>query len=63
MNAPITPNLAVVSEPSTRTVTSWNPRRPNQERIGAAVSAYRRYVEPTDDELGRLEAVMYIRTL
>jgi Ser/Thr protein kinase RdoA (MazF antagonist) len=42
---------------------SWNPRRPNQERIGAAVSAYRRYVEPTDDELGRLEAVMYIRTL
>ena len=42
---------------------SWNPRRPNQERIDAAVNAYRRHVEPTDDELERLEAVMYIRTL
>ena len=42
---------------------SWNPRRPNQERIDAAVSAYRRYVEPTDDELDRLETVMYMRTL
>jgi Ser/Thr protein kinase RdoA (MazF antagonist) len=42
---------------------SWNPRRLNQERIDAAVSAYRRHVEPTDDELDRLEAVMYIRTL
>ena len=42
---------------------SWNPRRPNQEWIDAAVSAYRRHVEPTDDELDRLEAVMYIRTL
>jgi Ser/Thr protein kinase RdoA (MazF antagonist) len=42
---------------------SWNPRRPNQERIDAAVNAYRRHVEPTDDELARLEAVMYIRTL
>ncbi len=42
---------------------SWNPRRPNQERIDAAVDAYRRHVEPTDDELDRLEAVMYIRTL
>ncbi len=42
---------------------SWNPRRPNQERIDAAVNAYRRHVEPTDDELDRLEAVMYIRTL
>ncbi|MGH3252072.1 MAG: phosphotransferase enzyme family protein [Trebonia sp.] len=42
---------------------SWNPRRPNQEWIDAAVSAYRRHIEPTDDELGRLEAVMYIRTL
>jgi Ser/Thr protein kinase RdoA (MazF antagonist) len=42
---------------------SWNPRRANQERIDAAVSAYRRHVEPTDDELDRLEAVMYIRTL
>jgi Ser/Thr protein kinase RdoA (MazF antagonist) len=42
---------------------SWNPRRPNQERIDAAVNAYRRHIEPTDDELDRLEAVMYIRTL
>ena len=42
---------------------SWNPRRPNQERIGAAVDAYRRYVKPADDELDRLAAVMYIRTL
>ena len=42
---------------------SWNPRRPHQPRIDAAVDAYRRYVEPTDDELDRLEAVMYIRTL
>ncbi len=42
---------------------SWNPRRPNQEWIDAAVNAYRRHIEPTDDELDRLEAVMYIRTL
>jgi Ser/Thr protein kinase RdoA (MazF antagonist) len=42
---------------------SWNPRRPNQECIDAAVNAYRRHVEPTDDELDRLEAVMDIRTL
>lgn len=42
---------------------SWNPRRPDQERIDAAVNAYRRHVELTDDELERLEAVMYIRTL
>ena len=42
---------------------SWNPRRPNQEHIDAAVNAYRRHVELTDDELDRLEAVMYIRTL
>jgi Ser/Thr protein kinase RdoA (MazF antagonist) len=41
----------------------WNPRQPNQECIDAAVNAYRRHVEPTDDELDRLEAVMYIRTL
>jgi hypothetical protein len=32
-------------------------------RMHAAVNAYRRHIEPTDDELGRLEAVMYIRTL
>jgi Ser/Thr protein kinase RdoA (MazF antagonist) len=42
---------------------SWRPRRPDQERIDAAVGAYRRHVEPTDEELARLEAVMYIRTL
>ena len=42
---------------------SWHPRRPNQEWIDAAVSAYRRHIEPTDDELSRLEGVMYIRTL
>ena len=42
---------------------SWNPRRPNQECIDAAVNAYRRHVEPTDGELDRLGAVMYIRTL
>jgi len=42
---------------------SWNPRRPNQDCIDAAVSAYRRHIEPTGEELGRLEAVMYIRTL
>jgi Ser/Thr protein kinase RdoA (MazF antagonist) len=42
---------------------AWNPRRPDQERIDAAVNAYRRHIEPTDDELERLEAVMYIRTL
>jgi Ser/Thr protein kinase RdoA (MazF antagonist) len=42
---------------------SWNPRRPNQDWIDAAVSAYRRHVEPTEDELSRLAAVMRIRTL
>jgi Ser/Thr protein kinase RdoA (MazF antagonist) len=31
--------------------------------IDAAVRAYRRHVEPTDDELDRLEAVMYVRPL
>jgi Ser/Thr protein kinase RdoA (MazF antagonist) len=42
---------------------SWGPRRPNQDWVDAAVNAYRPHVEPTDDELDRLEAVMYIRTL
>lgn len=42
---------------------SWGPRRPGPERIDAVVNAYRRHVEPTEDELDRLEAVMYIRTL
>ena len=42
---------------------AWRPRRPDEECIEAAVNAYRRYVEPTDDELDRLEAMMYVRTL
>jgi Ser/Thr protein kinase RdoA (MazF antagonist) len=42
---------------------AWNPRRANQEWINAAVNAYRRHVELTDDELDRLAGVMYIRTL
>ena len=42
---------------------AWNPRRPDEERVDAAVSAYRGHVEPTDEELDRLEAVMYVRTL
>jgi Ser/Thr protein kinase RdoA (MazF antagonist) len=42
---------------------SWNPRRANRECLDAAVDAYRRHIEPTDDELDRLEEVMYIRTL
>jgi Ser/Thr protein kinase RdoA (MazF antagonist) len=42
----------------------WSPSRlANEERIDAAVNAYRRHVELTDDELDRLEAVMYIRPL
>ncbi|MBM7787851.1 phosphotransferase enzyme family protein [Tenggerimyces flavus] len=35
----------------------------NQEEIDAGVTAYRRHVELTDDELDRLEAVMRIRPL
>jgi Ser/Thr protein kinase RdoA (MazF antagonist) len=42
---------------------SWNPRRPNREWIDTAVGAYRRHIEPTGEELDRLEAVMYIRVL
>jgi Ser/Thr protein kinase RdoA (MazF antagonist) len=42
---------------------AWGPRRPDLERIDALVDAYRSYIEPTDEELERLEAVMYIRTL
>ena len=41
----------------------WNPRRPDPEWINAAVGAYRRHIEPTGEELSRLEGVMYIRTL
>jgi Ser/Thr protein kinase RdoA (MazF antagonist) len=35
----------------------------NTDWIDAAVGAYRRHVELTDDELDRLEAVMYVRPL
>ena len=42
---------------------AWSPRRPDQENIAAAVNAYRRHIEVTDEELDRLEAVMYIRPL
>lgn len=42
---------------------TWNPRRPNHERIDAVVRAYRAHVEPTDEELDRLEAAMCIRPL
>jgi len=42
---------------------SWNPRQPRQDWVDAAVNAYRRHIEPTGDELERLEAVMYIRPL
>jgi Ser/Thr protein kinase RdoA (MazF antagonist) len=42
---------------------TWNPRVPNEECINAAVNAYRRHIEPTDEEFDRLEAVMYIRPL
>jgi Ser/Thr protein kinase RdoA (MazF antagonist) len=35
----------------------------NAEWIDAAVTAYRRHVELTDEELDRLEAVMYVRPL
>jgi Ser/Thr protein kinase RdoA (MazF antagonist) len=42
---------------------AWSPRRPEQECIDAAVNAYGRHIEVTDEELDRLEGVMYIRTL
>jgi Ser/Thr protein kinase RdoA (MazF antagonist) len=42
---------------------AWSPRKHNEECIDAAVDAYRRHVELTDEELDRLEAVMYIRPL
>ena len=42
---------------------SWGPRRANEENIEAAVNAYRRHIDPTDEELDRLEAVMYLRPL
>lgn len=42
---------------------AWSPRRPDEENINAVVNAYRRHVELSDEELDRLEAVMYIRPL
>ena len=42
---------------------AWSPRRPDQANVDAVVGAYRRHVEPTDEELDRLEAVMHIRPL
>lgn len=42
---------------------TWSPRRPDQDCVDAAVRAYRRHVEPIDEELDRLEAVMYVRPL
>ncbi|HWD81377.1 MAG TPA: phosphotransferase [Kribbella sp.] len=42
----------------------WSPsRRTNEERVEAVVSAYRRHVELTSEELDRLEGVMCIRPL
>jgi Ser/Thr protein kinase RdoA (MazF antagonist) len=42
---------------------SWGPRRTNEDCVAAAVNAYRRHIELTDEELDRLEEVMYIRPL
>jgi Ser/Thr protein kinase RdoA (MazF antagonist) len=42
---------------------SWGPRRADESNVDAAVNAYRRHIEPTDVELDRLEAVMYMRPL
>jgi len=41
----------------------WGAPWVDGDGIGAAVDAYRRHVELTDDELDRLEAVMYVRPL
>jgi hypothetical protein len=50
------------AERASRGTGSWNARRPNHECIDAAVGAYRRHDEPIDEELDRLEAVMYVGT-
>jgi Ser/Thr protein kinase RdoA (MazF antagonist) len=42
---------------------SWAPRRTNQECLKAAVDAYRHHVEPSEEELDRLEAVMQLRAV
>jgi Ser/Thr protein kinase RdoA (MazF antagonist) len=39
------------------------PWTPGGGGVEAAVNAYRQHIEPTDEELDRLEAVMYIRPL
>ena len=41
----------------------WGAPWVNGDGIGAAVDAYRRHVELTDDELDRLETMMYVRPL
>lgn len=41
----------------------WGTPWAKGDGIGAAVHAYRRHIELTDDELDRLEAVMYVRPL
>jgi Ser/Thr protein kinase RdoA (MazF antagonist) len=42
---------------------SWGPRSTNPECVRAAVEAYRQHIEPTDEELDRLEGVMQLRAL
>jgi Ser/Thr protein kinase RdoA (MazF antagonist) len=41
----------------------WGAAWSKGDGIGAAVDAYHRHIELTDDELDRLEAVMYVRPL
>jgi Ser/Thr protein kinase RdoA (MazF antagonist) len=41
----------------------WGAPWVDGDGVGAAVDAYRRHVALTDDELDRLEAVMYLRPL
>lgn len=42
---------------------AWRPRRCDPERVEAAVSAYRRHVELTGEELDRLEGLLSMRAL
>jgi Ser/Thr protein kinase RdoA (MazF antagonist) len=42
---------------------AWRPRRPDPERIDALVGAYRRHLEPSDEELERLAGAMLVRPL
>ncbi|MEM8924433.1 MAG: hypothetical protein AAGD35_13100 [Actinomycetota bacterium] len=41
----------------------WGAEWGDGNGVAVAVGAYRRHIEPTDDELDRLEAVMYLRPL